>query len=71
MLMPEECAGELRVKDKMKVLNLLSTDGGPSLRKIIDCNHYRSIQKLLHVTAYVMKFIETRKKKSGDTTGRV
>ena len=67
--MPEECAEELRVKDKLKVLNLLNTDG-PSLSRIIDCSSYSSVQKLLRVTAYVMKFIEAVKK-SSDTTERV
>ena len=67
--MPSECEEELRVKDKTRVTNyLLNTNSSLGLSNIIDCTRFSSIQKLLRVTAYVIKFINFLKKRPNNTT---
>ena len=61
--MPTECAAELTVKNQPAALNLLVTNEGPSLSKIISCHDFSSIRRLIRVTAHVLRFVHNLKKK--------
>ena len=57
--MPEGCTTELRVKDQPQTINFLATsENAPDLSAAIDCRKYSSIQKLLKVTAHVVRFVD-------------
>ena len=67
-LMPTECANELAVKDRPAVLNLLITNEGPSLDKIINCQDFSSMQRLVRVTTHVLRFVDNIKRKNNKYT---
>ena len=55
--MPEDCAVELRVADRLPAMGLLVTEATPD----IDCKRYSSMEKLLRVTARVLMFVNNLK----------
>ena len=61
--MPQECVSEMKVKDQRLYYNLLVTEGQPKLTQIMEIQHHSSIQKLLGVTAYILKFVNNLKNK--------
>ena len=52
--MPEECASEM----KRTTHTLLTTDEGPCMENVIDCQRYSSLSRLLRVTAYVRRAVQ-------------
>jgi hypothetical protein len=60
---PQECISEMKVKDQKLYHNLLVTEKQPKLTQIMESQHYSSLQKLLGVTANVLKFVNNLKKK--------
>jgi len=55
--MPEECAKEVRVTHcNLACDSLTATDDLCNVGKIIDCNKFSQLRRLLRVTAYVIKF---------------
>ena len=67
MPMPADCAVELRVADRPGPLSLLVTSTN---LLDIDCNRCSVMQRLLRVTAHVLRFVGNLKKsiKSGSHT---
>lgn len=62
--MPMECAVELRVKERSAATNLLVIQDGPGLRQIFNCQNCSSIERLLRVTAHVLRFVDNLKRRS-------
>ena len=60
--MPHECASEMKVKDKRLYHNLLVTEELKHTQ-IMEIEQHSSIQKLLGVTAYILKFVNNIKDK--------
>ena len=58
--MPEDCAVELRVADRLPAMGLLVTEATPD----IDCKRYSSMEKLLRVTARVLMFVNNLKNRT-------
>ena len=58
---PPECISEMKVKDPKVYHNMLVAEKRPKLAQVIECQHYSSIQKLLGVTAYVLRFVNKLK----------
>ncbi len=54
MPIPAECAAELRVAYRPVVLDLLLSSTDPLN---IDCKQYSSMQRLLRVTAHVLRYV--------------
>ena len=63
--MPEESLEEMKSKDRKLFHSMLVSSGEPAsnLGKIIACDNFSSLQRLLRVTAYVMKFVNILKYK--------
>ncbi len=55
--MPTECLAETRARDKET--HALLTGDIPSLDNVTRCEEYSSLSRLLSVTAYVLKFVQT------------
>ena len=53
----------MKVKDQRLYHNLLVTEGQPKLTQIMEIQQHSSIQKLLGVTAYILKFVNNLKNK--------
>ena len=53
---PDECLSEIKAKDRTRVQGLLTTDSTIGLRNIFNCEDFSSIDRLLRVTALVLKF---------------
>ena len=51
---PEECRQEM--KSKNAAHSLLTSSGGPRIGQLIDCENFSSLDRLLRVTALVLKF---------------
>ncbi len=62
--MPEECAIEL--KATASHLSLLTTDAKGSVDKLLSCNKFSSLSKLLRVTALIVKAIKRFKGAAAD-----
>ena len=56
----------MKVKDQRLYHDLLVTEKQPKLTQIMECQHYSSIQKLLGVTAYVLRFVNNLKSRIKD-----
>ena len=54
--MPEECVKEIKVKACMPSHSLLISTESRGICKVIDCNQFSELLKLLRVTVYVKKF---------------
>ena len=67
LAMPEECATEMKAKN-LVTHNLLNPTASPSvdLQQVIVCEDYDNLTRLLHVTAYVLRFIRLLKDKDKD-----
>ena len=59
--MPQDCILEMKIKDQKLYHNLLVTEEQPRLTQIMESQRYSSIQKLLGVTAYILKFVNNLK----------
>ena len=59
--MPEECATEMKAKDKCAVHSLLTTDVTTGLRQIMKCDDFNTLSRLCRVTAYVLRFMKALK----------
>ena len=59
--MPEECATEMKAKDKCAVHSLLTTDVPTGLRQIMKCDDFSTLSRLCRVTAYVLRFVKALK----------
>ena len=55
---PEPCLGELKASSKVGVHSLLTPQLPYRIGNIIDIKRFSSIHKLLHVTAYILKFCQ-------------
>ena len=64
MVMPTECATELRARDKKMVYGLLNcqSPSPANLESIISSERYSTLSRLLRVTAYVLRFVKQLKK---------
>ena len=64
LAMPEECATEMKMKN-LVTHNLLNHTASPSinLQQVIVCEDYGNLTQLLHVTAFVLRFIRLMKDK--------
>ena len=56
--MPSECADEVKVADR-QALSLLTPTESQSLDRVMECEQFSSLHKLLNVTSLVLKFLET------------
>ena len=61
ILILEECILQMRAKDQRLVHSLLAVGEQPSIARIMDCKEYSSINRLLEVTAYVLRFVNILK----------
>lgn len=60
--MPEESLEEMKVKDRKLIHTMLVTDGSNhGLGQVVSCKDFSSLQRLLRVTARVLKFIDVLK----------
>ena len=59
--MPEECATEMKAKDKCAVHSLLTTDVPTGLRQITKCDDFSTLSCLCRVTAYILRFVKALK----------
>ena len=68
LAMPEECAAEMKSKN-LVTHNLLNPTASPSinLQQVISCEDYGNLTRLLHITAYVLRFIRLLKDKDRST----
>ncbi len=62
--MPEECAIELKATTSH--LSLLTTDAKGLVDKLLSCNKFSSLSKLLRVTALIVKAIKHFKGSAAD-----
>ena len=63
--MPELCLSELKVSSKL-THNLLAIEMRPNTEGVMTCADFRSILKLLRVTAYVLRAVSYLKAKKSD-----
>ena len=56
---PRECLMEVKVKDRKKVMFSMVSSNRPT---VVPCEDYSTLQRLLRVTAYVLKFIRLVRK---------
>lgn len=54
--MPEECRTEMRASDSKKTIGLLTTAGSPGIGQLMKCGEFSSLNRLLAVTAAVLRF---------------
>lgn len=63
--LPEECQKELKTQDQSSItVHSMLTTEDLGISKIIDLDRYSSLDKLLRVTAYVLRFIERSRPQS-------
>lgn len=65
--MPEECTRELKAKDEGLLHILVVVELMTRIGKLIQCEHFRSVQRLLRVTACVLLAAEKFKKRLRET----
>ena len=58
ILMPEECAMEMKVKDQPLTHSLMVSTESSGIGNLISCERYSKLLKLLRVTVYVKKFAQ-------------
>ncbi len=68
-VMPEECRNEMKVKDqnalnKQSLSTLVVHGSKNSLSDVINCKDYSSLERLLRVTAIVLKFVKLLKSRA-------
>ena len=71
---PEDCLTEMTVKNRenLKTSTLLLNTNPSSISCVIDISRFSNLQRLLRVTAYVLRFLENLKVKlSGDNEGLI
>ena len=56
--MHEECQAEMRAGDPEKTVGLLTTAGVPSIGRLVNCEDFRSLHRLLAVTVMVLRFCQ-------------
>ena len=54
--LPEECVAELKGKDQQLAHGLLTTDSAARLSRVIDCERFESLDRLIATTALVLRF---------------
>ena len=54
--MPEDCVVEMKATDKTLAHGLIATDEPPGLGQIMNCEDFSTLDRLLQVTAQVLKF---------------
>ena len=64
MVMPEECAKELRAHERRQVFSLLVSES-VKMTNVIDINRYGRLDTLLQVTSHVLRFIQLLKCQTG------
>ena len=67
MPMPELCSQELKSSSK-RALNLLVVDNEPTIGDLIPCEEFSELQRLLRVTAYVLRAVDRFKMKTSSPT---
>ena len=62
---PEECLAEMTMKnrERIKTLTCIASSEGRSISSLIDLNRFSNLQRLLRVTAYVLRFIKILKER--------
>uniref|UniRef100_A0A1X7V0Q1 Uncharacterized protein n=1 Tax=Amphimedon queenslandica TaxID=400682 RepID=A0A1X7V0Q1_AMPQE len=65
MEMPEECAKQLRAREKRQVLSLLETES-IKMRNVIDIDRYGRLDALLQVTSHVLRIVLLLRKQTGE-----
>ena len=69
---PEECLAEMKVTKPSNLLTLTPSDSSHGLNEIIRCERFGTLQRLLRVTAYVLRFVKAAKRrKDGRIEGEV
>ena len=63
---PEECAPELKARERKLLHNLMVTESQLGLNQLMDCKQYSSLHRLLRVSAYVLRFVEELKRRIKD-----
>ena len=64
LTIPEECVSELKITESC---NLLVTEERKGLSEIIDCKQYSSVNRLLRVTAYILRIAKYAKQNTDDS----
>ena len=64
--MPEQCLPELKASSKLSH-NLLAIERRPDVGGVISCADFSSLQRLLRVTAYVLRAVNSFKAKNSDS----
>eukprot|EP00731_Ephydatia_muelleri_P027563 Em0019g436a len=67
----KECTSELRMNDRQRFEEVYSLLITSDIEAVINCENFSSLQKLLRTTAYVLKFIQMVKTKTGRMQGTV
>lgn len=62
--MPESCSQELKLSSK-KSYALLAVEKTPAIGDLVCCEDYSDLQRLLRVTAYVLRAADRFKTKLG------
>ena len=62
--MPEECMLEMKARDRNQVHGLLVTEESTGIGKIMKCEDYSNLRRLLTVTARLLKFIKILKRRT-------
>ena len=62
--MPEECMLEMKARDRNQVHRLLVTEESTGIGKIMKCEDYNNLRRLLTVTAHLLKFIKILKRRT-------
>lgn len=60
--LPEECLLEMKARDRGRAMVTMVNSSGPV---IVRCEDYSTLQRLIQVTAYVLKFINLIRKPRG------
>lgn len=63
--MPEECAVELK-GTALRLLNLMTTDSQGSIDKVMNCEKFSTLSKLLRVTSYMVRAVRRFKNSKED-----
>ena len=61
--MPENCLVEMKTKDKKSFHGLLTIQEKSGLRQIMNCEDFSTLDRLLQVTAQVLKFCRILQRK--------
>ena len=67
--MPEQCVTEMKAKDHNSVHSLLISEEPIGLGRIMKCQDYRLLHRLLSVMAYLLRFVKLLKSKIKSDAG--